>query len=77
MRWRSCHHFGSDATACAPMHPDHAQDDRRHIESHLPAVGIFPGDWWTTRHIHALVTAEHREDSQPTDETTDIDPPMR
>ena len=60
------------------MHPGHAQDNCRHVESHLPAVGISPGDWWTTQHIHALVTAEHREDSQPTDETTDnIDPPMR
>lgn len=48
-----------------------------HVESHLPAVGIFPGDWWTTQDIHTSVTAEQREDSQPTDETTDIDPPMQ
>ena len=60
-----------------PMRPGHAQDNCRHVESHLPAVGIFPGDWWTTQHIHALVAAEHREDSQPTDETTDTDPLMR
>ena len=58
--------------------PGHAQDNCRHVESHLPAVDVFPGDWWTIpQHINALVTAEHCEDSQPTDETTDTDPLMR
>jgi hypothetical protein len=61
-----------------PMRPGHAQDNCRHVESHLPAVGVFPGDWWAIpQHINALVTAERREDSQPTDETTDTDPLMR
>ena len=60
------------------MRPGHAQDNCRHVESHLPAVGVFPRDWSTIpQHINALVTAEHREDSQPTDETTDTDPLMR
>ena len=77
MRWEVLPPLRQRCYRLCPMHPGHAQDNCRHVESHLPAVGIFSGDWWTTQHINALVAADHREDSQPTDETTDIDPPMR
>jgi len=77
MRWEVLPPLRQRCYCLCPVRPGHAQDNRRHVESHLPAVGIFPGDWWTTQDIHTSVTAEQREDSQPTDETTDIDPPMQ
>ena len=60
------------------MRSGYAQDNCRNVESHLPAVGVFPGDWWTIpKHINASLTAEDHEDSQPTNETTNTDPLMR
>ena len=60
------------------MRPGHACDNCRHIEIYQPSVDVFSGDWWSIpQPTNPLVTAEHREDSQPTDETTDIDPLVR
>jgi hypothetical protein len=47
MRWEVLPPLRQRCYRLCPMRPGHAQDNCRHVESHPPAVGIFPGDRWT------------------------------
>jgi hypothetical protein len=53
------------------MRLGHTCDDCRHIEFHLPLVGVFPGDWWAAC---ALNTADRHHESERTDESRRNDP---
>ena len=76
MRWEVRHHFCSDAAACAPCTPimpkTIAATSRATclLWASLPVIGRLPST--STRWSQPST-----KDSEPTKETTDIDPPMR
>ena len=60
------------------MRPGHARDNCRHIEIRLPAARVVSGHWWAVpKGINALITADHRNDSEGADESSSKDPPAR
>jgi hypothetical protein len=58
-----------------PMRLGHACDNCRHIEFHLPAVGIISGNWRPVpSNVCALSTSDRCNESKRTDECSRKDP---